>query len=135
MAMDESAITFLDLPTEILYMVFKQLNNMHVLYSFFGVDEQRLDTIVSNFTFTQSLNFILTTADGRLLPVPQPMLDRFCLDILPKIHQSVKSLTVPSKSIERILLAADFPNLTELRLCNVDENIISRYFTGKKILL
>lgn len=44
MGMDDSAINFLDLSTEVLYKIFKKLNNMHVLYSLFGVDDERLDT-------------------------------------------------------------------------------------------
>ena len=104
MGMDDSAITFLDLPTEIFYTIFKKLSNMHVLYSLFGVDDERLDTIVSNVTFTQSLNFVLTTTTDDLLPVCQAMLDRFCGDISPKIHKNVKSLSAHSESMERILL-------------------------------
>lgn len=132
MSLDESAVAFLDLPTEILYMILKKLNNMHMLYSLFGVD-QRLDTIASNIIFTQSLNFVLTKATIKLR-ICQPMLNRFCIDILPQIHQNVKTLTVHSESMERILRAADFLNLSEIRLYNVRKDTISRYFTGKQIL-
>ncbi|CAF4574270.1 unnamed protein product, partial [Rotaria sp. Silwood2] len=34
--------------------------------------------------------------------------------------------------MERILLVADYPNLTELKLFNVNDYIVSHYFTGKK---
>ena len=68
-----------------------------------------------------------------LVQIPNSMLDRFCTEILPKIHDSVQSLTILSESMERILLAADFPNLRELRLHHVSANTISRYFAGKKI--
>ena len=131
--MHQSAVTLLDLPTEILQVIFKKLNNIDVLYSFCGVDDQRLDAVVVDQTFTQSVNFVLTTTVNDLVPIPNSMLDRFCTEILPKIHDRVQSLTILSESMERILLAADFPNLRELRLHHVSTNTISRYFTGKKI--
>jgi hypothetical protein len=132
--MNQSTVTLPDLPTEILHIVLKKLNNMDVLYSLLGVDNQRLDTIVLDKTFTKSLNFVLTTTTDDLLPISGLMLDRFCADILPKIDYNVRSLTLDSESMERILLAADFPNLSELRLYNFNNNIIPRCFTGKKIL-
>ncbi len=132
--MNESTITLVDLPNEILLIILKNLNNMDVLYSLLGVDNQRLDMIVLDKTFTKSLNFVLTTTTNDLLPISGSILDRFCMNILPKIDSNVKSLILDSGSMERILLAADFPNLNELKLYNVNDKIISRYFTGKKIL-
>jgi hypothetical protein len=132
--MNQSTVILLHLPSEILHIILKKLNNMDVLYSLLGVDNQRLDTILLDKTFTNSLSFVLTTTTNDLLPITGSMLDRFCIDILPKIHCNVKFLTLHSEFMERILRAADFPNLSELRLYNVSDNTISRYFTGKKIL-
>ena len=132
--MSQSTVTLLDLPTEILHIILKKLDNMDVLYSLLDIDNQRLDTIVLDKTFTKSLNFVLRTTTDDLMPIIGSVLDRFCIDILPKIDYNVKSLTLHSESMERILLAADFPNLSELRLYNVNNNTISRYFTSKKIL-
>ncbi|CAF4381930.1 unnamed protein product, partial [Rotaria sp. Silwood2] len=39
------------------------------------------------------------------------MLDRFCLQILPEIHYKIKWLDLESSSMERILLATNYPNL------------------------
>jgi len=132
--MNQSIVILLHLPSEILHIILKKLNNMDVLYSLLGVDNQRLDTILLDKTFTNSLSFVLTTTTNDLLPITGSMLDLFCIDILPKIHCNVKFLTLHSEFMERILRAADFPNLSELRLYNVSDNTISRYFTGKKIL-
>ena len=44
--MHESADTLLDLPTEILQVIFKKLNNIDVLYSLCGFDDQRLDAVL-----------------------------------------------------------------------------------------
>ena len=130
--MNQSNVSLLDLPNEILLIILKKLNNMDVLYSLLDVDNQRLDIIVREETFTKSLNFILTTITDDVLSIADSILDRFCMNILPKIDYNVKSLILESGSMERILLAADYPNLTELKLYNVNDHIVSYHFTGKK---
>ncbi|CAF3486571.1 unnamed protein product, partial [Rotaria sp. Silwood2] len=70
-----------------------------------------------------SINDILLIAD--------PILDRFCINILPRIGLNIKSLILESESMERILLAADYPNLAELKLLNFNNKIASHYFTVK----
>ena len=90
-----------------------------------------LTYIIQENTFTNTLNFVLTTLTDDILSIADPILDRFCINILPKIHHNVKSLILDSLSMERILLAADYPNLTELKLFNFNDKIVSRYFTGK----
>ncbi|CAF3046752.1 unnamed protein product [Rotaria sp. Silwood2] len=112
--MHHSSVTFLDLPNEILLII-----NMDVLYSLLDVDNQRLDTIILHKAFTKTLNFVLTTATDDALPISVSILNRYCINILPKIHHNVTSLMLESESMERILLAADYPNLTEHKLFNV----------------
>ena len=41
------------------------------------------------------------------------------------------SLTVESKSMERILIAGDYSNLTQLKIYNFDEEVILRCFKRK----
>jgi hypothetical protein len=131
--MNQSNITLLDLPNEILLIILKKLNNMDVLYSLLNVDNQRLDMIVREEAFTKSLNFVSTTKTDDVLSIADSILNRFCINILPKIDYNIKSLILESGSMERILLAADYPNLTELKLYNVNDNVLSRYFTGTKL--
>jgi hypothetical protein len=131
MSMCQSNISLLDLPHEILLIIFKRLDNIDVLYSLLDVDNQRLNPIVQDKTFTNTLNFTLTTLTDDILSLAPPILDRFCINILPKIGHNIKSLVLESKSIERILHAADYPNLTELKLFNFKDKIASYYFTGK----
>ncbi|CAF2837110.1 unnamed protein product [Rotaria sp. Silwood2] len=127
--MCESCITLFDLPNEMLLLILKKLNNIDVLYSLFGVDNQRLDPILQSEAFIKTLNFVLTTTSNDVLPIADSILNRYCIDILPKINYNVRSLILESESMERILLAADFPNLTELKLYNVNDYIVSHYFT------
>ncbi|CAF2248554.1 unnamed protein product [Rotaria magnacalcarata] len=107
------------------------LDNMDVLYSLFDVNNQRLSNIIQENTFTNTLNFVLITLTDDILSISDPILDRFCINILPRIHYNVKSLILNSLSMERILSAADYPNLSELKIFNFNGKIASRYFTGK----
>ncbi|CAF1661111.1 unnamed protein product, partial [Adineta ricciae] len=130
--MNRSNIKLPDLPTEILFIILKRLDNMDVLYSLFDVDTHRLNTVVQHKVFTTALNFVLLTSTDDILPVTDLILDRFCMSILPKIDHNITSLIIESQSMERILRAADYPNLTKLKIYNFLDKIAACYFTGKK---
>ncbi len=130
--MHQSNVNLLDLPNEILLTIFKTLNNIDILYSLFDIDNQRLDLILQEKTFTTSLNFVFATSYGSASSIADSIIDRFCISILPKINYDIKSLTLESEAVERILRAADYPNLIELKLYYVNDHIISQYFTSKK---
>jgi len=130
--MHQSNVNLLDLPNEILLTIFKMLKNIDILYSLFDIDNQRLDMILQEKTFTTSLNFVLATSYDSVSSIADSIIDRFCISILPKINYNIKSLTLESESMERILRAADYPNLIELKLYNVNDQIISQYVTSKK---
>ncbi|CAF1309460.1 unnamed protein product [Rotaria sordida] len=127
--MNQSNVGLLDLPNEILFIILKKLDNIDVLYSLLDVDNQKLDIIVQANIFTNTLNFVLKTLNNDIFSLDNSIIDRFCTNILPRIHQNVKSLILDSQSMERILLAADYPNLTELKLFNFNDKILSHYFT------
>jgi hypothetical protein len=130
-SMHQSNVNLLDLPNEIFFIILKKLNNIDVLYLFFNIDNQRFDMISQEKTFTKSLNFVLTSSHDDVSSIDDSIIDWFCISILPKINYNIKSLTLESKSMERILRAADYPNLTELKLYHVNSHIISQYFTSK----
>ncbi|CAF3892744.1 unnamed protein product, partial [Rotaria sordida] len=117
--------------TIVCHLIASQLDNMDVLYSLLDVDNQRLDIILQENTFTNNLKFVLTTLTDDISSIVDPILNRFCINILPKIHYNVKSLILDSISMEKILLAGDYPNLTQLKLFNFNGKIVSRYFTDK----
>jgi hypothetical protein len=130
--MNEHHVHLCDLPNEILLLILKKLDNVHVLYSLLGINNQRLHTLVQQEIFSNILNFlpILQSTDD-ISSISCSILDRFCISILPRIHQNVKSLTLESDSIECILRAGNYPNLTKLKLFNFNKSIVSRYFMGK----
>ncbi|CAF3801159.1 unnamed protein product [Rotaria sordida] len=122
--MNQSDIHLLDLPNEILIIILKKLDNIDVLYSLFGINNERLDILVQDDVFINILNFVKTSfIDSKL--------DRFCTVILPQKHHCVKKLILETTSLERILLAGNYPNLTSLELFNFRQETVSRYFTNK----
>ena len=130
--MNQHNVHLLDLPNEILFIILKKLDNIDVLYSLLGINNQRLDIIAQEQIFTNILNFVsISQSTDEISSISDSILDRFCIDILPRIHKNVKSLILESVSMECILLAANYPNLTELKLFNFNKAIVSRYFTGK----
>jgi hypothetical protein len=130
--MNRHNINLLDLPNEILFLILRKLNNVDVLYSLLGTNHQRLETVAQQEIFTNILNFFyISESTDETLSIPVSMLLRFCASILPKIHLNVKTLILESGSIERILRAGTYPNLTTLKIFNFNKSIVSRYFMGK----
>ena len=123
--MNQSNVHLLDLPTEILFIILRKLNNIDVLYSLLDINNGRLDILAQEKTFSNILNFV--HIDNMSL------IDRFCVYILPRIHHNIKYFIVEPVFIERILLAAVYPNLTELKLFNFEQQIALKYFTGKHL--
>jgi len=123
--MSRSNIHLLDLPNEVLFIILRKLNNIDVLYSLLDINNGRLDIVAQDKIFTNILNFV--DIDNISL------IDRFCIDILPRIHHNVKYIILEPVFMERILLATVYPNLTELKLFNFEQQIALKYFTGKHL--
>jgi hypothetical protein len=123
--MDYSPVQLNDLSDELLLCILNQLNNMDALYSLVGVN-QRLDRIVRDVIYTRDVDLMVEPAASAL--------DRFCFDILPRIHHNVECLVLDSSTIERVLLAGSYPRLRKLTLVNLDRAVASRLFTGIKIV-
>jgi hypothetical protein len=121
-----------DLPDEILIHVFKKLHNVQVLYSLMGVN-QRLNRIVHDTIFTCDLCLLEYLPDKKTSsPLSDPILDRFCLKILPEIGDRIKTLYLERTSMERILHATNYPNLNKLSLCHIDSEAAMSLFDGKR---
>jgi hypothetical protein len=121
--MSRSNINLLDLPDEVLLIILRKLSNIDVLYSLLDINNGRLDMLVREKTFSNTLNFVFIDNNS--------LLDRFSTDILPRIHHNVRYFILEPVFMERILLATVYPNLTELKLFNFDQQIVLKYFTGK----
>ncbi|CAF0748358.1 unnamed protein product [Rotaria sp. Silwood1] len=127
--MKYSCVQLNDLPDEILMIILKNLTNAEVLYSLLGVNK-RLNNIAVDPVFINNLSLVMSTSDGLVYSLPDPILDRFCLHILPKIHQNIEWLHLQSRSLERILRATNFPNLYGISLHNIQAKTAIDLFTG-----
>jgi hypothetical protein len=122
--MSNSCVELNDLPDEILIYIFKKLSNFQVLYSFQGVN-QRLNKIAHDPIFTNFLAFVEWVSDNFIDLLSYDMiLNRFCSQILPSIHNKIKWLGLESSSMKTVFGAADYPNLDSLGLYNIDEESI-----------
>ncbi|CAF3844896.1 unnamed protein product [Rotaria sp. Silwood1] len=128
MNMENSFIQLTDLPDEILMNILKQISHVDVLYSLIGVNK-RLNNIAHDRIFTSYLNLMISCSHGNIYPLPNPILDRFCFQILPEIHDNIQWLNLESSSMERILLSTNYPNLYRLDLYDLDIEKAKDFFT------
>ncbi|CAF3253229.1 unnamed protein product [Rotaria socialis] len=132
--MEYSCVQLNDLPDEVLMIILKKLANMEVLYSLVGV-HKRLNRIAQDSVFTNNLTLLISSSNGFVYSLPDPILDRFCSHILPKIHQKIKWLGLESLSIERILRATNYPNLYGISLYNIQAETAIGLFTDETSLI
>ncbi|CAF4020679.1 unnamed protein product, partial [Rotaria sordida] len=98
--MINSCIGLNDLPDEILMIIFKKLNNIDILYSFYGAN-QRLNKIIHDPIFTSRLTFVEWSLDNFIdLLSCKMILNQFCFRILPEIHNKIKWLGLESSSMK-----------------------------------
>ena len=121
--MNRHGAHLLDLPNEILLIILRKLNNLDVLYSLFDINNERLDVLVQEKIFSNTLDF--GSIDNH------SPIDRFCVDILPRIRDNVKYFILKPALMERILLATDYPNLTRLKIVNFKQETVLHYLTSK----
>ena len=126
-----SSIGLNDLPDEILLHIFRKLNNIDLLYSLQNLN-QRLNRIIHDSIFSTRLAFLQWLPHKYInLISSQMMLNRFCSEILPDIHENIKCLDLESSSMKDVLGAANYPNLHGLGLWNINEDSARSLFTGK----
>ncbi|CAF1508421.1 unnamed protein product [Adineta steineri] len=98
---------------------------MDVLYSLIGVE--RLGLLAQDEIFTNTLNFDFTDNYS----INEAMLNRFCNSILPQIQYHVKCLVLETTTMDRILRAGVYSNLTQLKIFNYDASIFSHCCTDE----
>jgi len=117
-----------DLPNEILSMIFKKLDNCYVLYSFMGLN-QRFDKILNGSIFIRNLTLI-KSIDISLYQSTDTILDRFCLEILPTIHDKIEQINIEPSFLDRILLT-NYPNLRTITLYNIPLATVEELISSK----
>jgi hypothetical protein len=127
--MEHLSIKLDDLSDEILLIIFKKLDNFAILYSLIGVNK-RLHKIAYDSDFTSHLTLFKQLKYNSISALPDSILSRFCLQILPEIHHKIKWLNVEAASVERIFLATNYPNLYGLGVYGIDVSSAISLFTG-----
>ena len=125
-------LNILDLPNEILLIIFNKLNTIDALYSLVDVNE-RFDQLVLGSLDIRNLDMTSMTMKSyydRTFSINNCILDRICEKSLPQIYHRLTKLTVEQDSMERILLPVNCPQLDSLSLVNFQEEILLQYLTG-----
>jgi hypothetical protein len=129
--MSHRTVHLLDLPDEILLIIMKKLDSTDVLHSLLGVNK-RFDKMARTIDNTKFIDFSTILSNGPFSSIDDIKLNRFCYEILPQIRHNVVALSLELLSMERILLACDYPNLSRIVFTTFLPNIVLRYLTGKK---
>jgi hypothetical protein len=114
--MSYSSVSLLDLSDEILLIILKKLKWVHIFDSLFNVDERLNRLIVDSVIHASYIDLFVISSTDKIDSIAKTILDRICSSILPQIHQHIKCLALESSSMERILLATDYPKLKTLGL-------------------
>ncbi len=111
-------LNVLDLPNEILLLIFSKLNMADALYSLVNVNE-RFDQLILDPLYTRNLDLTIMTMNpfcDYTFSMDDRVLDRICKDILPRIHHQINHLTVEQQAVEHILHPIKYPQLYSLSL-------------------
>jgi hypothetical protein len=123
----------LDLPNEILLIIFNKLNMIDVFYSLVNVCE-RFDQLVFDPFHIRNLDMTSMTMKSfsdRTYSVDDHVLDRICENILPRIHHQVNELIIEQQSMQRVLYTFNYPQLYSLTLLDFQLERLPKYLTGK----
>ncbi len=127
--MSDSTVSILDLPDELLLTIFKKLNNFDVLFSLLGVN-QKLDNVACDMNFTRAVDLLTISLNEVSDSRTNAILDRFCMYILPRIHEKVECLTIEACFLHRVIHACNYLNLRKLTLVNLELNMACHVFNG-----
>ncbi|CAF0903187.1 unnamed protein product [Rotaria sordida] len=118
------SIGLLDLPDEILVMIFTKFNTVEAFDSLLDTHD-KIDKLVYDPIFTNRLTLFKWSSNNIIDLLYDYVIDRLCFRILPKIYNNIKWLNLEFLSIDRILCFAIYPNLYGLGLFNmpIDETV------------
>jgi hypothetical protein len=129
-------LNILDLPNEILFIIFNKLNMVDILYSLVGINE-RLDRLIFDPLYIRNLDMTIMITKSYFdytFSIDNHVLDEICEKILPRIHHQVNKLSVQPHSMERVLRSFNYPQLYSLSLLDFPEKMLSQYLTGIQIM-
>ncbi|CAF5041369.1 unnamed protein product, partial [Rotaria sp. Silwood1] len=104
-------LNILDLPNELLLIIFNKLNKVDVLYSLVDIT-QRFDQLILDPFYIRNLNITSMSMKSfydRIYSIDNQVLDRICKNILPRIYRQINELIVEQYSMERVLHTINYP--------------------------
>ncbi|CAF3978235.1 unnamed protein product [Rotaria magnacalcarata] len=105
--MNCSIVNIMNLPDEILIIIGNKL--------------------IRDKIYTRSIELIKNNCeDEDTCSLSDHILDRFCFDFLPQIHNIIEQFILESFSMERILYAGNYPQLCQLTLVNFTQELAIR---------
>ncbi|CAF2665784.1 unnamed protein product [Rotaria sp. Silwood2] len=129
-------LNILDLPNEILLIIFNKLNTVDALYSLVDINE-RFDRLVFDSLHIRNLDttsMVIKSYYDRNFSIDKNVLLRICEKNLPRIHHQLNELIVEQNSMKHILFTVAYPQLYSLSLVNFQEEILFQYLRGYSIL-
>jgi hypothetical protein len=126
----ESSTKLMCLPDEILMTILMKLNTIDA-FNLIGISN-RLDSILQDRVITNHLTLFKWSSNDLICQLDDKLADLFCLQILPKIHNNIKSLNLELLSMERIFLSTNYPNFCRIGLYNIDQNTATHLFHSEK---
>ncbi|CAF1049917.1 unnamed protein product [Rotaria sordida] len=129
-------LNILDLPDEILLIIFNKLKTVDALYSLVDVNE-RFHRLVFNSLHIRNIdttNMVIISYYDRRFSIENNILSKICEKILPRIHHQLTELIVEQNSMKSILLTGNYPQVDSLSLVNFQKEILFQYLTGNSIL-
>ncbi len=131
--LNKNDINIVDLPTEILFIIFQKLNMIDVLYSFVDVN-QRFNRLVLDSFYVRDVNMTtimdISSLYDQTSLIDRKVLSRICEKVLPRIDDQIYKLTIEEYSMKETLLASNYPKLFGLSLINFQEEILHEYLIG-----
>jgi len=124
---NKNNLNILDLPNEILFIIFHKLNTIDALYSLVDFNERFDQLVLSSLDMT---SMTMKTYYDRTFSINNSILDRICEKNLPRIYHRLNKFTIEQDSMERILLTDNCSRLYSLSLVNFHEEILFQYLTG-----
>jgi hypothetical protein len=131
--LNNNSLNILDLPDEILFIIFQKLKMVDVLYSLVDVN-RRFDRLALDSLYIRDLDMTIIMTMNSLYDqtssIDTQVLSKICEKILPRIHHQVQKLIVEKYSMKHVLAAANYPQLYSLSIINIQKGILYQYLTG-----
>ncbi|CAF3507969.1 unnamed protein product [Rotaria socialis] len=131
--LNKNDFNILDLPDEILLVTLNKLNTTDVFHSLVDVNQQ-FDRLALHYLYVRNIDMTdtmtITSLYDQTSSINTKILSKISEKVLPRIHHQVYKLTIEQYSMQRIILAANYPQLYCLSLINFQKEILYQYLTG-----